>query len=165
MVTDIQSAPEGEKTYRINTIAGLLIPLHGVNVVLPNEAVAEIVGYVEPRAVAGAPPWFRGIHEWRGLEVPLVSYEVLNARPVPAGVRPERICVLNGVGGKPELPFLGFLSNGIPRLVRVHSDEISVADQKKGPADALVVQLKEAGEAVIPNVSLLEQMILRTRSK
>ncbi len=159
MTADTQSAT----SYRVNTIAGLLIPMHGVDVVLPNEAVAEIVDYVEPRAVPGAPAWFRGVHEWRGLEVPLVSYEMLNARPVPAGVKPERIVVLNGVGGKAELPFLGFLAKGIPRLVRIHSDEISVAGQKKGPADALMVQLKDAGEAVIPNITLLEQMILRSR--
>lgn len=163
MATDIQSAPQGDQKYRVNTLAGLLIPLHGVNVVLPNEAVAEIVDYIEPRAVANAPAWFRGVHEWRGLEVPLVSYEMLNARPVPAGAVPERIVVLNGVGGKAELPFLGFLANGIPRLVRIHSDEIAVAEQKKGPADAQMVQLKEAGPAVIPNISLLEQMILRAR--
>ncbi len=153
---------ESQTDYRVNTIAGLVIPLHGTDLVLPNEAVAEIVDYQDPVPIEGAPPWMRGIHMWRGLEVPVVSYEMLNGRPA-SQVQPERIVVLNGVGGKPELPFLGFLAEGIPRLVRIHSDEISPADKKKGSADAMVVALKE-GLAAIPNINLLEQMIIRSRA-
>lgn len=152
-----------DSQYRVNTLAGLLIPLHGTDLVLPNEAVAEIVDYRTPEPISGAPPWMQGMHQWRGREVPLVSYEQLNGRQVPAGQEPERIVVLNGVGGRPELPFLGFCSQGIPRLIRIHSDEISPADGKKGAADAMMVQLKD-GSASIPNIDLLEQMILRARA-
>ncbi len=145
---------------RVSMLPGLLMPMQGFSLVLPNEAVAEIIGYEPPAPAEGAPPWYLGSIGWRGLDLPVMSYEVLNAKPVKRHAPRARIAVMNGVGGDERLPFFGIVTQGIPSLVRLHADELSRVEKKKGPADTMIVNTKD-GEAAIPNVLLMEKMLLR----
>ncbi len=63
-----------------NEVATLLIPMHGKQWVVPNVTVAEVIPFVEPEAEEG-PSWYLGRFSWRGLSVPVVSFETLNEEP------------------------------------------------------------------------------------
>jgi len=41
-------------------IRGLMIPVTGTKVLLPNATVAEVITYSVPEKIAGAPPWLLG---------------------------------------------------------------------------------------------------------
>ena len=56
-------------------IASLLIPMIGKPLLVPNVAVAEIVGWEQPEKAEGSPDWLLGEVEWRGVTLPVVSLE------------------------------------------------------------------------------------------
>lgn len=155
-----QASETTQERPRVSMLPGLLMPMQGFSLVLPNEAVAEIIGYEVPGGPEGAPPWYLGSIKWRGLDLPVMSYETLNAKPVKRHAPRARVAVMNGVGGDPRLPFFGIVTQGIPSLVRIHADELSRVEKKKGPADTMIVSTKD-GEAAIPNLMLMEKMLLR----
>jgi len=55
---------------------------------LPNAAVAEIIGYQDPAAVESGPNWLLGLMSWRGISLPLISLEAIrggSCRPAHQG--------------------------------------------------------------------------------
>lgn len=154
LLSTTQSQPQ------INQIATLLIPVSGKLLVLPNVAVAEVIPYREPTREEDVPNWYLGRIEWRAVDVPVVSFEAINDEPFATQSRNRRIAILNNVTGDQNLPFCGIVTEGLPRLMRVMSDEIvEDADAMRGPAETLRVFV--SGErAAIPDIAFLQQRIL-----
>lgn len=154
LTTSTQSQPQ------INQIATLLIPVSGKLLVLPNVSVAEVIPWREPVREEDVPTWYLGRIQWRSVDVPVVSFEAINDEPFATQGRNRRIAILNNVTGDPNLPFCGIVTEGLPRLMRVMSDEIvEDTDSLRGPAEALRVFV--SGErAAIPDVGYLQQKVL-----
>lgn len=134
----------------------LLIPLVDQILLVPTVTVAEMAP-VQPLAqVEGAPAWLYGMYRWRELDIPLISYEVLNGgTPVPLNTG-GRIAVLNNTGVSDGLHFIAIAAQGIPRMARVgESDIVENTEQPKGPMDLMPVKVGME-EFVIPNISALE---------
>ncbi len=154
------AAPQVLQNFSSQDITSLLVPLAGRTLLLPTVSVAEMAIYKEPSSVPDTPDWFLGFFQWRGLAIPLLSFEVLNGETSP-GTRPKsRVAVLNSTGISADLPFIALLTQGIPRLARVTAEEITRDDNGQCKAfETLHVSL--AGEkAVIPDVAALEQVYL-----
>ena len=109
----------------------MLLPLSGLNLLIPNSAVAEIVGYTEPREIAGSSDWFPGVVLWRGVYIPVVTIEELCGRGV-AGVGPRtRIAIVYNPEKDSELPYLGIHIQDIPRAYLAEADTmIAGGDQE-----------------------------------
>src|SRR5690606_466660 len=76
-----------------SSLTGLLVPLADRTLLLPNVAVAELVPYRAPRTAEGAPSWFLGQVAWRGLSLPLLSFEAASngvAAPDPGAREVQR---------------------------------------------------------------------------
>ena len=96
--------------------------------------VAEVVPYVSPAADLMAPPWLAGLFHWRNMQVPLVIYEIFNNKAFAGPQFQSRIAVINNTGeSATRLPFIAFVSQGIPRLIRVKSEEIIERKEAIGP--------------------------------
>jgi chemosensory pili system protein ChpC len=137
-----------------------LIPLNGLPLVVPTTCIAEVVSYQEPDPLEDAPEWLLGLANWRGIQIPLVSFEAGNELPKGELQRRARIIVLNGISGDDELAFFGIVSQDIPRLMLL--DANSVSAQAEPPADyplALEYTLVNGQEALIPDLKQLESMI------
>ena len=52
----------------------MLIPLHGDRLLLPNAAVAEVIGYREPDSMANDEPWLQGKVNWHQRELPVIDF-------------------------------------------------------------------------------------------
>lgn len=140
-------------------LASLLIPMLDRPLLLPNVAVAEIIGYTEPEQDFATPDWHLGTIEWRGVGIPLLSIDALNGRKIKHMGSDARIAVINGVGDHDKLPFYAFVVAGIPRLIRVYDQEIGKEEKKTGPAESMYVQV--SGEhAVILDLDFIEEKIL-----
>lgn len=100
----------------IDKVRSLWIPLRGMNLLLPNVAVAEVIPYREPEAVAEGPDWLLGILHWRDQRIPLVSYELFCRQDAPESADRARILVLNTTREDSRLPFFAMVTSGIPRL-------------------------------------------------
>ncbi len=142
------------------TVRSQLIPLADMRLLLPTTCIAEIIDWQVPEPVDDAPAWWLGMLEWRGLRIPLLSFEAANDRPRGEISRRGRIAVLNGIGGDPELPFYALQLQGIPRLTLVDQANIGVISE---PEESLPLVLEYAmlqEQAVqIPDQDKLEALL------
>ena len=100
----------------------MLLPLTAINLLVPNSAVAEIIGYSEPRALDGSSDWFAGVVLWRGVYVPVVAVErICEVAEAKVGPR-ARIAVIYNPERDPELPYLGIQMQDIPRAYLADPD-------------------------------------------
>ncbi len=142
------------------TVRSQLIPLADMRLLLPTTCVAEIVDWQQPEAMDDAPTWLLGMLEWRGLRIPLLSFEAANGRPRGEVSRRGRIAVLNGINGDPELPFYALQLQGIPRLTLVDETHIVAAPDAEEPLPLVLEYAKLQGQAVlIPDQDKLEALI------
>ncbi len=156
--TDLQSsAATAAEARPVSDIPGMLLPVSGKLLLLPGVSVAEIVNYSYPDRPDDAPAWYFGKIIWRKLEVPVVSFELLNGQELPRTAANRRIAVLNNTGVSDDLPFIAIIIQGIPRLVRVTPKDIGDGDNSnRGPAERMIVQLGSES-VVIPDVGALER--------
>jgi chemosensory pili system protein ChpC len=137
----------------------VIIPMHDSQLLLPNVSIAEVVDFATSEADAGSPDWLVGWLEWRGLRLPVVSYDAANGHKlvVPGGNR-GRVVVLNTIGqNHEETPFLALVTQGIPSQIRIGPDQVREIEGEKGSADQLLVEV-DGDTAVIPDLEYLEKL-------
>lgn len=136
-----------------------LIPLAGMSLLLPNTCIAEVIGYKEPHAVEGSPEWLLGYIDWRGVRIPLISFEAANGGAPAQTDRRSRIVVLNGITGNEDLTFFAVVAQGIPRLMQLDATAISAIPQPENIYPlALQHAMVQEQEAIIPDQDKLEGM-------
>ena len=140
-------------------VRSLLVPVQGGMLLLPNVAVAEVVDHQTPQAVEEGPPWLLGFIHWRGLDVPLLSFEAVRGESVPEALPQARIAVVNTIKGG-EVAFYALLTAGIPRLVQVAEEDVMPAETEESlaPGEAARV-LVNGAPAVIPDLDALESLV------
>jgi chemosensory pili system protein ChpC len=141
-------------------IRGVMIPVTGGRVLLPNATVAEVITYTAPERIDGAPPWLLGRLGWRGWRLPLFSLPMLAGHVGEEDTRNARVTVLKGLGGTAQVPFLAMLAQGFPRLTTITSDLlITTGDNTEvGPGVHSEVLVRD-DHAVIPDLGMIEEMI------
>jgi len=141
---------------------GLLIPLNENYLLLPNAAVAEVIGHREAKVMADSPDWLLGEMQWRRQTIPMISFEKAVGLAYEEPKHRARICVCNTLSEHSRLPYVGIVSKGIPRLVRVNRDNIEASEDEQ--ADGLISnRVMVAGEtALIPDLDELEKQLLET---
>ena len=138
-----------------------IIPLDACNLLLPNTCIAEVITYVEPEKSEASPDWLLGTINWRGLNIPLISFEIANDLPPGPISDKSRIIVLNGISGNEQLPFYGIFANGIPRLLNVEKTDLSEEHEAEASLALALEQIKVADyDAYIPNLDEIEKMLL-----
>lgn len=142
-------------------IPSLIIPIAYRQLLLPTVSVAEMLPFKKPqRRQTEFSPWFLGHVSWRGVNVPMISYEMINGDDTLPMKPTSQMAILNTTGVHAELPFLCFPTQGIPRLSRV-SEELIKENQEVElkPFDQMNVVVN--GEpVVIPDVSQLERELV-----
>ncbi|HVB84840.1 MAG TPA: chemotaxis protein CheW [Rhodanobacteraceae bacterium] len=141
-------------------IRGVMIPVSGTRVLLPNATVAEVITFATPELVAGAPAWLLGRIRWRGWRVPLVSFSTLAGYGSGEGALHARVAVLKALGGHPKLPFLAMLTQGFPRLTTLTPDLLMpTGDGHALPPCVREEVLLRDDLAVIPDMPALEDLL------
>lgn len=144
-----------QATPQDTTVRTLIIPLQGCNLLLPDVAVAEVVPYVQPHEIDGVPEWLLGTISWRGLNIPLISYDRMQGLSIHSGLVQGRIAVINRIRPDSGLSFYAVVMAGIPQLKRVSGDtlqETSIEGERDAPG---MVQVEDIA-AVIPDLDALE---------
>ena len=140
------------------TLSCVMIPMSGRQLLLPNVSIAEVVDYASTEAGDNTPQWLVGYLDWRGLQLPVISYDAANggALTVPGDNR-GRIVVLNSIGDHhKEVPFMALVTQGIPSQARLTGEQVRKLDGEPGPADLLQVEV-DGENAWIPNLEFLEK--------
>ncbi|MCP3690419.1 MAG: chemotaxis protein CheW [Gammaproteobacteria bacterium] len=107
-----------------SSVRCMLLPMSSINLVIPNSAVAEIIGFSKPQRLADSSDWFLGMVLWRGVYVPVVSVEQLcEVDSLHIGSR-ARIGILYNPEKDAELPYIGLHMQDIPRAYLAESDSL-----------------------------------------
>ncbi|MGB1951987.1 MAG: chemotaxis protein CheW [Marinobacter sp.] len=141
------------------TLSCVIIPMNGRQLLLPNVTIAEVVDYASNDAGANTPEWLVGHLDWRGLELPVISYDAANGATLTIpGDNRGRIVVLNTVSDHhQQVPFMALVTQGIPSQTRLTEEQIRRLDGEAGPADLMQVEV-EGDTAWIPNLEYLESL-------
>ncbi len=146
-----------------NILHCLLIPLQEIKILLPNAAVAEVIGYSTPETVENMPEWMLGNISWREEKVPLLSFERVSGMGKQE-VATGRVAVLNTLNGNSQLAYIGLLIQSIPQLRLVQESSI-VVTEKDAQMDMVAASIDFSGESVlIPDLDKLEQRVLALNS-
>ncbi|MFT5594707.1 MAG: chemosensory pili system protein ChpC [Oceanicoccus sp.] len=142
----------------------LLIPMQGGRIVLPNVTMAELIPYQTPQATTTEVEWIVGAIEWRGTMIPIISYESFcGQRTGPQG-QDLRVAVVNAPNGETGgLRFFGLITQGIPSLIKL--EEAAIKENHNGnllKGQKMAVTL-ETGHAIIPDLDMIEQAILKEK--
>jgi len=138
----------------------MLIPLHQGRLLLPNAAVAEVIGYRDPDPVQGATVWLQGTVSWHQRAIPVVDFERMLGRPdQAAGIR-QRIAVCYALNPDEQRPMLGLVAQGIPRLLRVDRRAIESAFAGSAGGSAVRMTLSVGGEELlVPDLEYLQAQL------
>ena len=143
----------------IETLSCVIIPMNGRQLLLPNVTIAEVVDYASTDAPANTPEWLVGHLNWRGLDLPVISYDAANGDTLTIpGDNRGRIVVLNTISDHHQrVPFIALVTQGIPSQARLTEEQIRRLDGEAGPADLMQVEV-EGDTAWIPNLEYLESL-------
>ena len=143
-----------------------LIPLSDMQILLPNTCIAEIIDMQKLEPVKKSPEWLLGMMSWRGITVPVMSFEIANNIPTHGITKVARIAVINGITGDDNLPFYGIVSQGIPKLLAVNKSEISAVEKpdQKLPLVQEQAMLSDTTVA-IPDQDKLEKLLAKELKK
>lgn len=148
-------------------VYSLMIPTVESNILLPNSNIAEIVPFSNVELFAesdGKPSWYLGHLLWRGLDIPLVSIDIIQGVSNPQADKRSRIAVVHTLNSNRELPYIAIVVQGIPRLSHVTQDNITLlAEQDVSDAEKMKISIGDV-KASIPDLDKLEEMILAEKS-
>jgi chemosensory pili system protein ChpC len=141
-------------------IRGVMIPITGGRLLLPNATVAEVITLSTPEPVADAPEWLLGRVGWRGWRLPLLSFSTLANLAPEENALNSRVAVLKALGGNERMPFLAVVTQGFPRLTTLNQDVIVPTDEGRPASPAVRAQVMVRDDwAVIPDMEAIEQMV------
>lgn len=145
----------------LESLASFVIPLQKSNLVLPNAAVAEIIPYEPLRRVQDTPDWFLGFLSWRGVEVPVASFEMLTVERASfslVSVSSANLVIVRTLGEVRDFSYMALVAQTLPRLVRVAPDELFTTEEV--PEKTELVRARLGDDLVsIPDLDFVESEI------
>lgn len=119
---------------KATSVRCMLLQLTSLNLLIPNSAVAEIIGYSTPRALSDTSDWFPGVVLWCGVFVPVVVVEEM-CNVGSAQVSPRAcIAIVYNPEKDPDLPYIGIQMLDIPRAYLAETESMeSGSDENLSP--------------------------------
>ena len=140
-----------------------VVPLQKSNVLIPNATVAEIIPYEPLQRVQGSPDWFLGFLGWRGVQVPVASFEMLTVERASfslVSVSSASLVVLRAIGENNDFDYCAIVAQALPRLVRLTADELFESGEEIGRTE--ILKARFADEIIsIPDFDYIESEIQR----
>ncbi len=132
----------------------VIFTLRKENVIIPNALVAEIISVKEVSTGENTPEWFLGKMNWRGEEVPLLSFEVAAGDKVSKVNLNTQAVVLYAVGKNGEnveSPYLGLVMSGVPHVSHFARGQFTrdTEDHKDHPMVAQRVRINGARASIL----------------
>jgi chemosensory pili system protein ChpC len=138
-------------------LSAMLCICDGFNLLLPSIAVAEMVSGVAASTEASTEhPWLLGEMGWRGLTIPVLSFEQLLIQR-GARLRGSHIAIIRGHVNTEKLPFYGVPLQAIPSSIQIKDQGQLEEMPDEGRLDFAECYVRIQGvAAVIPQLEALE---------
>lgn len=126
----------------VSRIKCVILTLRKINVLVPNALVADIISVKEVTENEGTPEWFLGNMNWRGADVPLLSFEAAGGMETTKVNLNTQAVVLYAVGkdgNVKEDPYLGLVMSGVPHVSYFSKEQI-ITDHDASAEHPMVAQ-------------------------
>ena len=145
----------------IEELYGLLIPVTDERLLVPRSCVAEVIAWVSPATMQGAPAWYLGTIGWNGRTIPVVSFEGTLGREIPHATGRTRIVVFHCLADRLTAGNFGIVTQGFPQLVRLNEEVVKPDPRRSFQAESPVLcGLRMVNETpVVPDLEFLERLI------
>ncbi len=145
----------------MNEIRGVMIPVTGGHVVLPNAAIAELVAYTPPGSMPCEEDWVLGFINWRGWQVPLFSFSLMAELAEEERDNTARVAILKALTGSTNMPFLALMTQGFPQLHNLNKQNLQIIPgAEMTPGVAYQVEV-EGQQGYIPDLTHIENTLSR----
>lgn len=142
-----------------------ILTLRSENVMVPNSAIAEIVSVKDAESVKNAPEWYLGKMQWRGVDIPLVSYEAAGGKDAKKVTLNTQVAVLYSSNNTIRHPYVGLVISGVPHVsifnsTQIKTDPSFTADENPHPMVAQKTRINGAAVSIL-DTGAIEKMITK----
>ena len=142
----------------------VILTLRKENVIVPNALVAEIVSVKDLEQSVDTPEWFLGKMNWRGSDVPLLSFEAASGEAMNKVNLNTQVVVLYAVGKGGEVmesPYLALVMSGVPHVSRFTREQIvtDVDSIEEHPMVAQKVRINGARVSILDVDAMVEMVV------
>ena len=142
----------------MTTLQTYIIPLQKQKILLPQSNVAEIIPYEPLQRVEDTPDWFLGLLGWRGVQVPVSSFEMLTVERASfslASVSSAGLVVIRGLNDQDDLPYHALVAQTTPRLVELTAEMLFETGETPEKTETARVRFED-DIISIPNLDYVE---------
>jgi len=144
------------------TIKCLIFTLRTENVLVPRAAVADMISVRDVTKVSDSPEWMMGVMEWRGHQIPIISFEAVGGLSVNNVSANTQVAVLHAMGGKlGESSYMGLVISGVPHEGVFTRDQIKEDVEVIGGHPMVAQKVRVNGASVsILDLDAMEGMLV-----
>lgn len=146
----------------VDELPTYLIPLQKSNILLPNNSVAEIIPYEPLQRIQNTPDWFLGLLSWRGIQVPVLSFEMLTRASASfslMSVASASLVICTTLSGRDDMRYFALVAQALPRLMRLNPEELIESQEDTVETELSIVRLN-GQPAVIPDLDYVESCLV-----
>ncbi len=143
-------------------VRGLIVPLEGISLVLPDSIILQIVATAQLTPYANSPKWLRGSLDWQKSKLPVLVFEVAGGlHRVAESGSGGRFLIMKSINHIEKMPFYALQISGVPHPVDFNDANISAVENASINSPLILSQVLVEGEiASIPNLDAIEQMLM-----
>jgi chemosensory pili system protein ChpC len=139
-----------------------ILGMQKLAVILPGDVVAELIPYEPLQRMEDTPEWFLGLLGWRGIQVPVVSFEMLTVERASfslASVASASLVILRGDTDQDLLPFYALVAQAHP-IAHEIIDEMLLGTEGTIARTELAKVRFNNDVLSVPNLGYLEEALL-----
>lgn len=150
------------------TIKCVILTLRTENVMVPSAAVAEIMSAKDTMAVENGPEWYLGKMPWKGVDVPLVSFEAAGGVAAKNINLNTQIAVFYSINKEATYPYIGLVISGVPHVSAFSREQIitdpeSLLEEVSHPMVAQKTRINGAAVSIL-DIGAMESMVVEAEA-
>lgn len=149
-------------TQNIKLVKSIILTLRNKLVVVPNAAIAEIISVQDVHQQKDSPKWLLGKARWRGVDLPVVSYEAAAGEEAQKVNLNTQVAVMYSANDEEDrsYPYFGLAIHGVPHVSTFSREQIKadVHASKEHPMVAQVVRINGAAAGIL-DIRAIEEML------
>ena len=125
------------------SIKCVILTLRKENIIVPNALVAEIISVKDIEDSDNSPAWFLGKMNWRGAEVPLLSFEAaagVEINKVNLNTQAVVLYAVGNDGSVNESPYLALVMSGVPHVSHLTREQMTTDEDESEEQHPMVIQ-------------------------
>jgi chemosensory pili system protein ChpC len=143
-------------------IKSIILTLKNELVVVPNAAVAEIISVQDVHQTEDSPRWMLGKARWRGVELPVVSYEAAGGDDAQAVKINTQVAVMYSASEDEDkkYPYIGLAMHGVPHVSTFSREQIKTDENASAEHPMVAQRVRINGAAAgILDLFAIEEML------